>query len=279
MENRVGRIIGTREIIKNYCSDDDWEMSKMSIPNNKTDWVLCKCLNCGQIKPANYRTLMRNPPKRCSFCSNIGHRSEIPSNTNHYVVYDTYATITIYFNEKPCIVYIDIEDVEKCQSKKWRLSKKRNKFYVVAGNKYYNEMIYLHQFLIGKAPQGMEIDHIDGNSLNNRKSNLQYTTRSFNARETRVRIDSQIGIKGISYDKKAKKYQVDFVYLHNRFYTKPWKTIEEAVWCRYCLEEYFNSQILIRNPLFEQYNTLDDNTKEIIKKYVLSKINTEKSAV
>ena len=279
--NYVGQIIGTREIIKNYCDDEDWLKAGMKKPSSyerNNCYVLGKCLNCGAIKPVDIKLLKRNPPKRCSFCSNIGHHSSISSNTNQFVSYDSYAIINIQYKKEIVTVYIDLEDLEKCSNKYWRISKKRNKYYVVSGPK--DSQIYLHQFVFGKAPKGYEIDHKDGNSLNNRKENLRYLTRQDNARNTRARLDCQIGIKGISQDKRTKKYTVDFCFNHKRYYFKPWTSLEEACWCRFVAEEYFSLELISNNPLFEQYNTLDLNIKNDIKLYVLSIIkNNEKSSV
>lgn len=279
--NYIGQVIGAREIIKNYCDDEDWEKAGMKKPPSQERvkcYVLGKCLSCGAVKPVDIKLLKRNPPKRCSFCSNIGHHSSTPSNTNQFIAYDDYAIINIQYKKEIVTVYIDLDDLGKCSKKYWRISKKRNKYYVISGKK--SDQIYLHQFVFGKAPNGYEIDHKDGNSLNNRKSNLRYLTRDANARHTKSRLDCQIGIKGISQDKRTKKYKVDFYFNHKRYYFKAWGSLAEACWCRFVAEEFFSLDLIISNPLFEQYNTLDKDTKNDIKLYVLSIIeNNEKSSV
>ena len=281
--NLVGRIFGTRKILKNYCEDEDFIKAGMKIPKSdetKRRYVLGQCLNCGTIKPTDIGNLYKTPPKRCSFCSNISHHSSISSYTNIFTGYeeDGYAIIDITFQGEIYPVYIDFEDLEKCKEKSWRISKKRNKFYVISGEK--ENAIYLHQFVFGLPPTGYEIDHIDGNSLNNRKSNLRYLTRGDNARFTKVRIDSQIGIRGVSYNKKEKMYVVDFTYNKHRLYFKHWEKLEEAVWCRYCAEKHYGLETLIKNPLFKDYDTLTSKEKDEINSYVLSIIkNSEKSPV
>lgn len=271
----IGQIIGTREIIRDYCTDEDWINSGMTKPSNHDSlrkYVLGKCLNCGSIKPVNIASLKRHPPKKCSFCSNISHHSTIRSNKSTFTRYENYAVINIEFNNKIYTAYIDAEDYDKCVTRDWRIALKRNNPYVITGskNRGKNNMIYLHQFVFGTAPKGYEIDHRDHNSLNNRKSNLQYLTKSDNKRKQRCRIDSQIGIRGVSFDKKAKRYIVDFSFDHNRFYFKQWKTLEEACWCRFCAEDFFGLDTAKLNPLFKQYDTLNDTLKKAIKEYVRS---------
>lgn len=279
--NYVGQIIGTRKIIKNFCAKEDWEKAGMKYPSNPERnryYVLGQCLNCGAVKPVDIKLLKRNPPKRCSFCSNIGHHSYIASNINQFIKYQDYAIINIQYKNSIVTAYIDLDDFDKCSKKSWRISKKRNKYYVVSGPK--KEQVYLHQFVFGKAQNGYEIDHKDGNSLNNRKYNLQYLTKQENARRTKARTDCLIGIKGISQDKRNKKYCVDFSFNHQRFYFKQWNTIEEACWCRKCAEEYFGLDLIANNFLFPQYDILPTNKKEYIKSYTISIIkNNEKSSV
>jgi len=50
------------------------------------------------------------------------------------------------------------------------------------------------------------IDHIDGDGLNNRWSNLRSATPSQNMMNQRVRSDSITGIKGVSFDKQRNKW-------------------------------------------------------------------------
>lgn len=272
----TNQIIGTRKIIKNFCTEEDWQKSGLSKKQNASEWRLGQCLVCNTIMPVNIRVLKRNPPKRCSYCSNIGHKSKNITMTNNWTVYEDFAVLNISFKKQIISTYIDIDDYDKCKDRTWRISQKRNKYYIASGSG--NHIIYLHQFLIGKAKDGFEIDHIDGNSLNNRKSNLRFLTKSDNARFVGVRIDNQIGIRGVSFSKKNRSYLVDLTYDKKRFYFKEWKTLEEAVWCRYCGEQYFNLNTLKNNPLFKYYDTLSEEQKMTINNYTISKIK-EKSLV
>lgn len=264
-----GQIFGTRKVIKSFCTDDDFKIAGMDIPCERSKWVLGMCMCCGSIKPVHISTLRRNQPKRCSICSNISNKSGIKSITNQFVQYEEYSIINILYNGRIVTAYVDNDDFERCKEKSWRISKKRNKLYVVSGSKSKGTMVYLHQFIIGKSPDGYCCDHIDGNSLNNRKSNLRFLSISENARRVSVRIDSEIGIRGITYNKKEKKYVVDFSYDKKRFYSRHWEKIECAVWCRFCYEKYFRLETITRNPLFEKYDTLDENEKTEIETYVI----------
>lgn len=57
--------------------------------------------------------------------------------------------------------------------------------------------IELHRFLMGAAPKGMVIDHINGNKLDNRYSNLRFCTRSQNQCNKAMSCTNLSGYKGV----------------------------------------------------------------------------------
>lgn len=275
-EDLVGKIFGNREVIANYCDINDWLQLGLPIPNSYKKFVLTKCLNCFRISPADPNNLKRYPPKRCMFCSNISNRTNNNiSLINKWNLYSNYAILNIRYNNGLVQTVVNIEDYELLKNYAWRVSKKRNKFYIVSGNYADGSMIYIHQLILrGKEiPEGYEIDHIDGNSLNNKRENLRIITRSDNARNVKAKINNKIGIRGISYNKANGMYKCDFSYDGTRFYFTDFETLEEAVYCRKYIEEYFNLNILNSNPIANQYLTLDDKTANDIKEYVYFIIN------
>jgi hypothetical protein len=75
----------------------------------------------------------------------------------------------------------------------------------VDGRKYQAHRLawlYVH----GSWPRDL-IDHIDGNSLNNRISNLREATRSENSRNRGATVKNQSGFKGVSWEKHLKKWR------------------------------------------------------------------------
>ena len=107
---------------------------------------------------------------------------------------------------------------------------------------------------------------------------MRIVTRQQNIDNTRVRIDNKIGIRGISQDKRNKLYCCDFIHRKQRFYFKPWKMLEEAVYNRKMAEEYFGIETLSRNPLAAKYiNELSDYQKEDIRQYTYDKISQKET--
>lgn len=71
----------------------------------------------------------------------------------------------------------------------------------------------LHRYLFLPIPSKKEIDHIDGNGLNNKRSNLRLCTRSENNAN---RIDN--GSKGVHFEKQTGKFRA-MIWKDNKKYS------------------------------------------------------------
>lgn len=269
-----GQIFGNREVIENECLDEDFIKIGKKIPaqSTRSSYRLTKCLNCGQILPASVKTLKRYPPKKCCFCSGIGYKGSLELNRNAYIELEDCYEISISFKDTTVQCYIDKEDLYLVKQYSWRVSQKRSKYYAVTGQASNKTLLYLHNLLMNKTDHndGMEVDHIDGNSLNNRKNNLRITSRLKNIQNVSARIDNEIGIRGIC--KTRNKYKADFSFNNQRYYFKDWDTIEEAVYCRLSAERICGLDIANKNPLVDQYLTLPKEKEDEIYQYTLNKI-------
>lgn len=82
--------------------------------------------------------------------------------------------------------------------------------------------------LINNTPEGFETDHIDGNKLNNQRSNLRMATPSQNQWNTNKRINNTSGFKGVSWHKGTKKWQAKINFKGKRKYLGLFDTPEAA---------------------------------------------------
>jgi hypothetical protein len=90
-----------------------------------------------------------------------------------------------------------------------------------------NISILLHRAIMGD-PNGMEIDHEDGDGLNNRKANLRMATRAENARNRRKNQNNTSGVKSVDWDPVRKKWRARIKVDGKIHYLGRYETIEMA---------------------------------------------------
>jgi hypothetical protein len=83
---------------------------------------------------------------------------------------------------------------------------------------------FMHNFLL----QVKGIDHIDGNGLNNQRSNLRIATTSQNGANSRPRQSSTSKYKGVSWYEPTEKWLARITINTKRVYLGYFKTEEEA---------------------------------------------------
>ena len=96
--------------------------------------------------------------------------------------------------------YFDSEDYDKIKDYCWR---EDDKGYVKAGIKLDGRHVKIHQLIIGKI-DGLVIDHIDRNPLNNKKSNLRHVTQKWNITNKAIQSNNTSGISGVSKTKRGR---------------------------------------------------------------------------
>jgi hypothetical protein len=117
---------------------------------------------------------------------------------DHYFLSLTKGYMTIF----------DSSDVELAKSGCWlAMPTKRSvyaaRFQTVGKGK--RELVSFHRSAIS-ASAGLDVDHIDGDSLNNKRDNLRPATRSQNARNSRSSKGSSSQFKGVSWNKRQRKW-------------------------------------------------------------------------
>lgn len=89
------------------------------------------------------------------------------------------------------VALVDDDDYERVNARRWYLG---SQGYVTRGRG--GCRVYLHRWLLD-APDGMDVDHIDGNALNNQRANLRLCTRSENLGNQRRSKNNTSGYKGV----------------------------------------------------------------------------------
>lgn len=65
--------------------------------------------------------------------------------------------------------------------------------------------VRMHRAIISEI-DGLEVDHRDGNGLNNRRNNLRESTKAQNQQNSRIRRNNTSGFKGVCWDKASGKW-------------------------------------------------------------------------
>ena len=120
---------------------------------------------------------------------------------NDIVCYETYAEIILRNKqgEECARSLIDLEDVSRVSQYKWCISHN----YVLC-----RELnVRLHCFLMGNTNEELVVDHINRNTLDNRKENLRLATMQQNAMNRSVQPNNTSGIPGVSWRKDRNKWR------------------------------------------------------------------------
>jgi len=77
-------------------------------------------------------------------------------------------------------------------------------------------------------PEGSVIDHRNGDTTKNERSNLRITTQSLNCRNSKKKKNNTSGYTGISYNSQAKLYTIRKYFYGKREYQSA-KTLDAAI--------------------------------------------------
>ena len=108
--------------------------------------------------------------------------------------------------------------------------------------------IWMHR-LINKTPIGFYTDHINRNSLDNRKLNLRIAFGSINQININFRKDNTSGYRGVRWNKKDKKYHSRITVNKKQIHLGSFNDIQ-AAWLarrwgeRFCFKSTDNSSYL-----------------------------------
>ena len=147
--------------------------------------------------------------------------------SNEIVIKGDIAEIVLYDkkgNERARAI-IDTEDIALIKKYKWHVFKNKGRFYVETCNR--KRGYFLSNVIMGHiANHKIVIDHKDGNTLDNRKSNFRVSTHEQNCYNRGPNKNNTSGYKGVW--KNNNRWQADIWAGGKKFYLGLFKTRKEA---------------------------------------------------
>ena len=158
--------------------------------------------------------------------------------TNKIVKYEDHAEIIIrnrQGNEK-CRAIIDLDDIKKVKDYNWC---ENGAGYIISNKTQSHPKLYLHRFIIDYSDEKF-IDHIDGNTMNNRKSNLRIVNPQQNMMNRRAVKPTKSGVVGVNYVRKTNKWKAVIMINRKTIFLGYYNDLEEAIEVRKQAEiDYF----------------------------------------
>jgi hypothetical protein len=104
------------------------------------------------------------------------------------------------------VAIVDESVYKELKEYSWYADKSQNKSREVyyARGKINGKPVYMHRYII-KAKNGMVVDHINGNTLDNRKENLREVTQRANLQNKIIKRTSKY--PGVCYDSHNKRWK------------------------------------------------------------------------
>ncbi|BDQ35899.1 hypothetical protein SYK_06990 [Pseudodesulfovibrio nedwellii] len=133
------------------------------------------------------------------------------------------------------VAVVDDEDYDKLAEHKWcsREDKRKDGSIrtVYAGRSKWEKgkclSIMMHREVVGAGP-GQQVDHINGNGLDNTRKNLRLCTCEQNMHNSRRRLSNSSGFKGVSRDNSGKKWQSRIEVCGRKIYLGMFDSAKEA---------------------------------------------------
>ena len=144
--------------------------------------------------------------------------------------------------------YFDLEDFEKIKNYCWFETTNKSGYRSIRGRINSNGHCPIHQLIFGEY-----CDHINRNTLDNRKSNLRQCTVQENNRNSSMRKDNKTGYIGVMWSAKDKKWRSEIRVDKKGISLGYFKNKEDAVKARLEAEAKYFGDFAPQRHLFEEY--------------------------
>lgn len=211
---------------------------------NRREFVMCRC-SCGVEKEVRVEDMRKGKSTKCKDCNQTGKKY-----TNEYIIQNNDTSILRVVNSKTSEeldFIIDTKYVEDVKKVYWGVIKtKGNNIYLRSSKSRSDKnLVRLHRYIYFleygiELKDGDVIDHKNRNTFDNRISNLNLVTYLENAQNASTRRDNTSGVKGVSWNKKKKRWVAYIQYNKKKKVLGAFSTLDEAKKKRIDAEEKYH---------------------------------------
>ena len=142
----------------------------------------------------------------------------------------------IIYTNKGEEIFVDDEDYEELNSFTWYVL--NNGYAMRTPRKGHHKRMLMHR-LIMDCPNGMFVDHINHDKLDNQKQNLRICTRIENCQNKNVPANNTSGVVGVTWHEYTRNWEVGIKINKEHIYLGVFEDFDEAVKIRKEAEEKY----------------------------------------
>lgn len=195
-----------------------------NVKGHSSEWK-CVC-DCGKQVVVLRANLVRGSTNSCG-CYKKEKLKNIKRKNN---IYELDGICGIGYTSKNQKFYFDLEDYEKIKAYCWYYNN-----YIYANNRENGSPITMHRLILN-FPK-MQIDHINRNTLDNRKNNLRICNNQQNSFNRNVNKTSSSKISGVTWDKDRYKWVARITFNSKGIFLGRFENLEDAIKARLIAEK------------------------------------------
>lgn len=119
-------------------------------------------------------------------------------------------------------VLLDDDDYNLLSKYNWHFTTSNGKIFYAVRNIQLGPkkrtVIKMHRAILQLTERATVVDHIDGDGLNNQRSNLRVCTQGENVKNMRAKSSNKTGFKGVKYLKRIRKYMARITVNYEHIY-------------------------------------------------------------
>jgi hypothetical protein len=245
--NQSGKVFGNLKVI-----------SKNGVNKKGETLWNCKC-KCGNDVIVRTYMLNNGTKTDCGTCPLVKTRITPINVKFKEISYIRKNDYIIGIDKRGNQFLFDLDDFERLKEYNWHLDANQ---YVRCKHK--GNYFFMHRFLL-HPKDGEKVDHINGNTFDNRKINLRIVNSSQNGMNCSISSNNTSGHTGVHFHKKTKLWRANIYVDGKLIYLGNYKEIGDAIKARKMAEEkYFRE--------YSRNNRTEVPNAAMLKEYSISGI-------